>query len=222
MKLLYIHGLGSGVGSGSAVLLRKNFQDCEVEVPEIPIRPKEARDFIVNNFRGREYDLIVASSLGAFYSLLIPGAKKFLINPGIFADTDIAEAIGLGEQEFLQKRSDGATRYTIDEQFIAELAAIRREIYGGADGNAPAADANGAGKGQNAAQTRENAAEVFLNTYAIFASDDELFGHYGHIEDFIRMSGAPERAFRFTGAHSPAEDNFRDEIAPRIREVLGR
>lgn len=53
--------------------------------------------------------------------MLIKGIPKFLINPAMNAPTDIENAIGLGEHDFLRPRQDGAVSYTIDRGFIDEL-----------------------------------------------------------------------------------------------------
>lgn len=42
-----------------------------------------------------DYDLVIGTSLGGFYALTaFPMTKKLLVNPDLFADTDIEKWIG--------------------------------------------------------------------------------------------------------------------------------
>ena len=102
-------------------MLKKLFSDIEVISPDIPVRPLEAFAFISKLVAGNEFDFVVGTSLGGFYAMLIKGIPKFLINPAMNAPTDIENAIGLGEHDFLRPRQDGAISYTIDRSFIDEL-----------------------------------------------------------------------------------------------------
>ena len=86
MRVLYVHGFGGGANGDSAKLvkkcLEKVFDDFEFLAPSIPyLDPKKATEFISDV--GSDCDLIVASSLGAFYSSICPGAYKVLINPAL-------------------------------------------------------------------------------------------------------------------------------------------
>ena len=80
MKILYIHGLGSGKFSETPKRLREALPEAEVLSPEIPIDPAEAARFLKDNFlNDTSIDLVVGSSLGGFYSLLLPHHKKLLM-----------------------------------------------------------------------------------------------------------------------------------------------
>lgn len=69
-NILYVHGLGSGAESNSARLIRKHLPEgCNVDAPEIPQDPIEAHNFLVSV--QNNYDLVVGSSLGGFYTFIL-------------------------------------------------------------------------------------------------------------------------------------------------------
>lgn len=202
MKILCIHGLGSGKFSETPKRLREALPEAEVLSPEIPIDPIEAMWFLEDNFlNDTSVDLVVGSSLGGFYSLLLKHHRKLLANPALFADEDIEKGIGLGEQEFLSPRENGAKTYVIDEAFIRGLAKIRGKIF-------------------NADPSRHGMPdqEQIENTWGIFARNDELLAHY---DDFCHLF-RPDHAFRMKGEHRVSEDNMRKDIVPLIKRILGK
>ena len=121
-KILYVHGLGGSGNGRIATLLRNNLPEYEIDAPEIPIQPKQALEFIRDTIRDNDYDLLVGSSLGAYY-LITCGCsrKKFLINPAIKAGEYIEKFIGRGIQTVNSVREDGVEEYVIDDKFIDDL-----------------------------------------------------------------------------------------------------
>lgn len=85
IKILYVHGyLGRGYGESSE-LIRKEFVSreipCILDAPSFPVTdPKATKDKIKALIEENRYDVVVASSLGAFYTMQIPGIKKILVN----------------------------------------------------------------------------------------------------------------------------------------------
>ena len=202
MKIFYIHGLGSGKYSETPKRLREALPEAEVLSPEIPIDPIEAMRFLEDNFlNDTSIDLVVGSSLGGFYSLLLKHHRKLLANPALFADEDIEKGIDLGEQEFLSLRENGARTYVIDETFIHGLAKIRDKIFH--------ADPLHPGMPDQ---------EQVENTWAIFARNDELLAHH---DDFCHLFRS-DHAFRMKGEHRVSEDNMRKDIVPLIKRILGK
>ena len=133
-KILYVHGLGGSGDGRVATILREHLgPDYEITAPEIPIKPKEALDFINNMLKGDPYDLVVGSSLGAFY-LMASGylPKKFLINPAAKAGEYIEKHIGKGPQKFNSERL--VTRCAVspeDELFGEENVEVCKKLYHG-------------------------------------------------------------------------------------------
>lgn len=203
MKILYLHGIGSGAESRTPAELRKDFPDIEILAPELPVSPKAAYEFLKDNYwDDDDIGLIIGTSLGGFYALSMVGAltKKLLINPALFADEDIRNGIGLGKQPFFTKRSDGAEEYTIDEQFISELAEVRREIY----------------KNRDPLYPEKMEHNMINETYALFGERDSLLSHY---DDFCKLF-CEDNAEKFDGEHRLSVDEIHNVLAPFVRRIL--
>lgn len=114
IKILYVHGyLGSGNGHSSR-LLRQEFISrgipCILDAPDFPVtRPMETRTMIEKLIEEKVYDCIVASSLGAFYSMQIPSIKKILVN------------IALPENLMEIKASDPDHNQGLSDDFFSEI-----------------------------------------------------------------------------------------------------
>ena len=200
MKILYLHGIGSGAESRTPRTLRKLLPDAVILAPELPIRPSEAYGFIHENYyMNDDFDLVIGTSLGGFYAQTLHVVKKILVNPAMFADEDIPKGIGMGKQDFLCNRSDGAKEYVIDDEFIAELAEIRKKIYNNKDmwhpGKMEVNECNG--------------------TYALFGTKDSTISHY---DDFCRLY-IPDHAVLFDGGHRLEENEIETVLLPLIKRV---
>ena len=85
IKVLYVHGyLGSGNGHSSN-LIRREFQSQGISVrldaPQFSVtEPEKMHATLLKLIEENDYDYVVASSLGAFYVMQIPGIKKNLVN----------------------------------------------------------------------------------------------------------------------------------------------
>lgn len=192
MRILYLHGLGSGRNSRTAGILQNLLEEHEVLAPEIPIQPKEAFSFLKANYTRETVDIVIGTSLGGFYTLLVPGVPRIMVNPALFPDEDIREKIGLGEQPFFSERSDGRTTYTIDDQFIQELAELRAIAY----------------QGLNEKEKEQ--------TYGLFGKEDELLSHQ---EDYKRIFS--EKNFTaFHDGHRLSPWNINNYLLPKTKEVI--
>ena len=192
-KILYVHGLGGSGDGRVATILREHLgPDYEITAPEIPIKPKEALDFINNMLKGDPYDLVVGSSLGAFY-LMASGylPKKFLINPAAKAGEYIEKHIGKGPQKFNSRRSSGEEEYIIDDEFISDLKEMESPFL--VDD------------------------EERLVTRCAVSPEDELFGeenvevckklYHGHV-------------FIIHSSHRVEDDVIINDIIPKIKEFI--
>ncbi|MBO4414675.1 MAG: hypothetical protein J5824_01695 [Lachnospiraceae bacterium] len=201
MRILYLHGIGSGADARTARVLRAAFPEAEVLAPELPVSPKAAVEFIRKEFWDDEYiDLVVGTSLGGFYALTLHGMRRLLINPAMYADEDIRNGIGLGRQKFFSARSDGATEYEITEEYLAELAEIRRQIYGGRDIMYP---------------DKLDINEV-NSVWGAFGTKDDLVSHY---DDFCKWL-YPGHTITFEDGHRPSEETLKSVIVPYVKEIL--
>lgn len=200
MKILYLHGIGSGADSRTPMELRKHFPEIEIIAPELPARPMEAYKYIQSNFAlNEDIDLVIGTSLGGFYALTLPMVKKLLVNPAMFADTDISNGIGLGKQPFFCVRNNGETEYEIDEEFINELAEIRKKIYESDILRSDRIDHN-----------------LINETYALFGDRDELLHHY---DDFCDMF-LKEHAYRCEAEHRLSTEEIHEILAPLVKTVI--
>ena len=200
MKILYLHGIGSGANSRTARELRKFFLDIEIIAPELPARPKDAVKFLSDHYALEdEIDLVIGTSLGGFYALTLPMVKKLLINPALYADEDIRKALGLGSQRFLCERSDGETEYIIDEEFVSELTEIKRKIYEKDILRPDRIDHN-----------------LVNETYALFGRKDGVVGHY---DDFCEVF-SKENAYTFSGEHRLTIEEIETVLVPLVKKVL--
>lgn len=128
-KILYVHGIGSGVGGTTVTNLKKAFPDYEVYNPELPVSPLEAMELLKDLVKNNKFEFIVGTSLGGFYTMLLKGVPKFIINPAMRPCTDIPKALGYGEQPFYCDRLDGKTTYVIDNMFVKELKELEAHYY---------------------------------------------------------------------------------------------
>lgn len=200
MKILYLHGIGSGADSRTQRELRNLFPNIEIIAPELPSRPKEAVAFIKENYAfDDDIELVIGTSLGGFYALTLTMVKKVLINPAMFADEDILKALGYGNHDFLCERSDGKQEYCIDEEYINELSQIRRKVYE-----------------KDVLRPDRIEHNLINETYALFGMNDAVVAHY---DDFCKIF-LKEHAFLFPGEHRLTPEEIRDVLAPLIKNVL--
>lgn len=188
MKIVYLHGLGSGAESRTPKTLRTFLPNDEILAPEIPINPLDGYAFVRRFAEEQKPDLVIGTSLGGFYAMGVPGVRKLVVNPAMYADEDIEKGIGLGEQPFFLPRSNGATTYIIDRAFIDALKTVRDSIYATID-------------------DREK--EL---TYGFFGTKDALLDHYA---DFCALYGETH-ATRFEGEHRLSPENIERSVLPQI------
>lgn len=197
MKILYLHGIGSGAESRTPTELRKDFPEAEILAPELPVSPKDIVELLKDKYwYDDEIDLVLGTSLGGFFALTFPSTKRILVNPAMFADEDIEKGIGYGSQPFFCERSDGAKEYIIDEGYISELKNIRNSIYNGL--------------------LTANKEHYLSNTYAIFGDKDELLDHF---DDFKELFDA-DKAKMISGEHRLSTEEIHTVLTPMIKQVM--
>lgn len=197
MKILYLHGIGSGAESRTPTELRKDFPDAEILAPELPVSPMDIVELLKNKYwNDKAIDLVIGTSLGGFFALTFPNTKRILVNPALFADEDIKNGIGYGCQPFFCERADGAKEYLIDEKYISELKSIRNSIYN-----------------EWYAKNKEN---YVSNTYAIFGENDELLHH---VDDFKKFFDA-DKARMISGEHRLSTEEIHTILTPLVKQVI--
>ena len=191
-NILYIHGIGSTGGGSTVTMFRKTFPNVNIHSPEIPTMPKEAFEFIRRYVKENNIDFVIGTSLGGFYAMMISGIPKLLINPAMYANKDIATAIGYGVHEYFRPRESGETTYTIDDNYIEELTFLANRYFN---------------------EWKDD--EYIYETRAIFGTEDELLDH---IEDFKKeFNEANMRVAKF--GHRMTEEVFKDVFVPFVNEI---
>ena len=129
MKILYLHGIGSGANARTARMIQEAFPECKVIAPELPYSPLEARKYIWNIFMQESPEIVVGTSLGGFYTMLLGGCTKIIINPAMLPAINLESSLGLGTFPYFKSRSNGETEYTIDEEFLNQLNKLSDFFY---------------------------------------------------------------------------------------------
>jgi predicted esterase YcpF (UPF0227 family) len=163
MKIMYVHGIGSGKNDNTVTWIKETFKNHKIYTFDIPFDPDEAIEFI--NKKCSEYDInmIIGTSLGGFYAMTVSGVQKILINPAIKA-YETAETIGYGVHEYFCERDDGIQTYEINADFVNKL----RKIYD--------------------AHIKNIDCEMICETYAIFGNEDDVCDFKTDFEKTYRKS----------------------------------
>lgn len=194
MKILYIHGLGSSGQSRTAKVLQNHYKEYIVYNPDIPFEPIEALNFVRELAYSLKPDIVIATSLGAFYAMQISNQKKILINPAMYADIDLEKSIGLGTYKYFSKRVNNIDTYTIDKEYLAKLKEMREWFFG----YCMIDD------------------EFSKGALGLFGLKDELFSH---IEDF-KEDYPFAKVLSGNFSHRLEEKDIFDYLIPQIDKML--
>ena len=144
MKLLYLHGLASGGQSATARLLSKLLPELEVIAPDIPVNGHEAMSLLAEIGRTLSPDdIIVGTSMGAFYALMMHGWRRILVNPSFHTSQAILRPNFGKTMPFFLPRRDGVQQYTVTEELcrsVEEIEARRFESGFGISNGTPDSD----------------------------------------------------------------------------------
>ena len=192
-KIVYIHGLGGGMGSRIPNILREEIGDqYEIINPELPIAPLEGFARAKRVVEREQPDLVIALSMGGFFAMALPGPyKTILVNPAMDAPNDIASnPIGYGRHKIEEgKRIDGTEYIDIDDNFINQLKDIQKLIK------------------------YENKDSV----YGIFGNKDELLSH---IEDFKHCYNQNNILILEGEKHSLSTAAIKNYLIPLAKKLL--
>lgn len=128
--LMYIHGFGSSGASGTVMMLRQMLYPHNVKViaPDLPVKPFEAITLLRKLVEEENPDLIIGTSMGGFYTELLKGRKRILVNP-CFKMARMLTFRGMGRYPFLNKREDGAKDFKVDKEMIEQFKALEKEAF---------------------------------------------------------------------------------------------
>ena len=193
-KILYIHGFSSAGSTGTATLMRNMLYDKDVRVvsPDVPVSPLEALQFLKDFAAQEQPDLIIGTSMGGMYAEQLRGYKRILVNPS-FHMARLLTFRGLGNYDFQNKRADGATRFKVDKQMIAEFKEVEKLSFKGLT------------------------PEDKKNVYGLFGRNDPTV----HTQDDYTKVYGKDHFVVFEGEHRLNDKVLKHDVLPIIMEILG-
>ena len=193
-KILYIHGFSSAGSTGTATLMRNMLYEKDVRVvsPDVPVSPLEALQFLKDYAAREQPDLIIGTSMGGMYAEQLRGYKRILVNPS-FHMARLLTFRGLGNYDFQNKRADGATRFKVDKQMIAEFKEVEKLSFKGLT------------------------PEDKKNVYGLFGRNDPTV----HTQDDYTKIYGKEHFVVFEGEHRLNDKVLKHDVLPIIMEILG-
>ena len=163
-----------------------------VIAPDLPVMPLEAMEMLRKMAADERPDLILGTSMGAFYIEQLRGFRRILVNPS-FQMARLLTFGGMGRQEFRNKRADGARDFKVDKEMIAQFRTLEKDAFRGID-----------------------AAEKQL-VWGLFGDKDKKVNHQ---KDFQKHYGK-EHFIVFDGEHFLNDKVLSHSVLPVIKEVLG-
>ena len=200
-KILFAHGFASSGASGTVMTLRQMLyhsaasdtgDEVRVIAPDLPVMPLEAMEMLRQLAADEQPDLILGTSMGAFYAEQLRGFRRILVNPS-FQMARLLTFGGMGRREFRNKRADGAHDFKVDKEMIAQFRTLEKESFKGVD------------------------AEEKGRVWGLFGDKDKKVNHQ---KDFIKHYGR-EHFIVFDGEHFLNDKVLSRSVLPVVRQVLG-
>ncbi len=130
MKLLYLHGLASGGQSATVRLLRKLLPEIEIIAPDIPVNAYEALNILTELSKSLSADdVIVGTSMGAFFAQMMRGWRRILVNPSFHTSAAILRPNFGKTMPFFLPRRDGVQEYTITEDLCRSVEEVEARQF---------------------------------------------------------------------------------------------
>lgn len=133
-KILFAHGFASSGASGTVMTLRQMLYAIDpgisVIAPDLPVMPKDAIALLQKMVEEEKPDLLLGTSMGAFYLEQMRGVPRILVNPS-FSMARLLTFGGMGRQEFRNKREDGAKDFKVDKEMIAQFRELEKDAFKG-------------------------------------------------------------------------------------------
>lgn len=193
-KILYIHGFGSAGSTGTATIMRNLLYEKDVRVvsPDVPTSPLVALPFLKEFAAQEQPDLIIGTSMGGMYAEQLRGYKRILVNPS-FHMARLLTFRGMGNYDFQNKREDGATKFKVDKQMIAEFKEVEKLSFTGLT------------------------PEDKENVYGMFGRNDPTVHTQG---DYKKVYGDKHFTI-FEGEHRLNDKILKHDVLPIIEQILG-
>lgn len=122
-KAIYIHGFAGSIHSETIGNLRKYYPEVEWITPEVDCHAEESIRKINDLLRAHpDTDLLMGSSLGAFYVLCADFAgRKLVINPTLHPNSTLKPRVGV--VKYRGRRENGETEFKLT---MADVFAFSR------------------------------------------------------------------------------------------------
>lgn len=193
-KILYVHGFSSSGSSGTVMMLRQQLYEKNVSViaPDLPVLPAEAIDLLRHIVEFEQPDLIIGTSMGGFYTELLKGTPRILVNPS-FHMARMLTFKGMGRYPFLNKREDGAKDFKVDRTMIDQFKVLEKESF------------------KNITPEEKNM------VWGLFGKDDKITASFQSV--FCKNYGK-EHFVVFDGEHRLNDKILNHAVLPLIQEIL--
>ena len=191
-KILFLHGFFASGQCVPALALRESFERrIEVLMPDLPMHPKEALEFIRELIDREKPNLLVGNSCGSFYAQMVApivGIPALLGNPHFQMTEFLKQRIG--KHQYKSPRKDGKQDFSIHESLIDEFAELEAIQFN------------------------------YCNPYykdriwGLFGEQDTL----AHFEPLFLEHYT--HSFHFPGGHTPTAEEVRDWYVPLAEQML--
>ena len=136
-KILYLHGFASSGASGTVEMLRREFWErtdpahrAVVTAPDIPVDPLEAWPMLEALAYDEMPDLIVGTSMGAWYAQQLHGFLRICVNPSFWLSKKY-DILHVGKHKWLNRRKDGATEFHVKKETIEHFQEMEEHQFDG-------------------------------------------------------------------------------------------
>ena len=128
-NILYVHGLASSGNSGTARTIQKYLPNSKVFSPDLPVNPHEALALLNNIVANEKIDVVVGTSMGAFYAQMMHGWRRILVNPSFHTSQAILRPNFGKTMPFFLPRRDGVQEYTITEELCRSIEDVESHQF---------------------------------------------------------------------------------------------
>lgn len=192
--VIYLHGFASAGNNGTATHLRNALYEHGVSVIslDLPIMPVEAMAFIRNLVAEHQPELIIGTSMGAFYAEQLHGYRRILVNPS-FHTSRLLTFRGLGKREFHNRREDGAKDFKVDKEMVTQFKEIEKGSF------------------------QQITAEEKELVWGLFGLQDKNV----NCQPEFKKNYGPKHFQTFEGEHYLNDNVLKKAVMPLVKELLG-
>lgn len=120
----------SGGDSATARLLQKLLPEVEVVSPDLPVSATAALALLTEIARElTPDDIIVGTSMGAFYAQMMHGWRRILVNPSFRTSEAILRRNFGKTMPFFIPRRDGVQSYTVTEELCRDIEEVESRQF---------------------------------------------------------------------------------------------